>query len=65
MDKSDYKFILAIAVVCLMMIALPAGCTYHQNQLIANAADPIEMKCALDGGSGSSGVCTITALSRK
>lgn len=64
MDKSDYKIILVIAVVCLMTIALSAGCTYHQNQLIATAADPIEMKCALSGRSDDS-ACVIAALSRK
>lgn len=64
MDNSDYKFILSIVVVCLMMIALGVVCTYHKNQLIANAADPIEMKCALSGRSNDS-ACVIAALSRK
>jgi hypothetical protein len=64
MDNSDYKFILSIAVVCLKMIALGVVCTYHKNQLIANAADPIEMKCALSGRSDDP-ACIITALSRK
>ena len=62
MHKSDYKFILAIVVVCLMVIALPVGCTYHQNKLVANATNPIEMRCALSGRSDDA-ACLITALS--
>lgn len=66
MTKLEYGLYLGIAILCLFMVALPVGCTYHQNQLIATAADPIEMKCALDGGTRSGdSACVIAALSRK
>lgn len=63
-----------ITAICAMVLAAvvlstPAACTANRHIQIARAieagADPIEAKCAIEGGNGQNTICVLAAANRK
>ena len=64
MNPSEFRMgILAIVAVAVVLLS-PVACTMHRQRTIANAveagADPIAMRCALEG-EGTNPMCIIAA----
>lgn len=65
MNPNEFRIAL-LAIVAVALVALsPVACTMHRQRTIAAAvdsgADPIAMRCALEGDAGTNPMCVIAA----
>lgn len=64
------RFVTCLAMILItIVLCSPAACTMSRHTKIANAieagADPLETKCAIEGGGGQIDTLCMTVASRK